>query len=147
VSTALPRPATPRPAEPDRRQIVAQFLRFGVVGTLGFFLDTALVYGLRGAVGLYVAGLLSYLAVASTNWLLNRVWTFRGHGGGSAHRQWARFMLANLVGFVLNRGTYAALIAGVPLCRDQPVLAVAAGAIAGLGVNFVLSRLVVFADR
>ena len=136
------RVATSR-ARPD---IVGQFLRFGTVGALGFLIDTASVYALRGALGLYGAGLVAYVIAASANWALNRSWTFRARGGGAAHHQWARFLLANLAGFVLNRGTYAALITTVPLCATQPVIAVAAGAAAGMGVNFTLCRQVVFTD-
>jgi putative flippase GtrA len=50
----------------------------------------------------------------------------------------------NLLGLVLNRGTYAALVTWVPLCATQPVFAVAGGAVAGMMVNFTLSRQVVF---
>jgi putative flippase GtrA len=137
------RVATSRP----RPDIVGQFLRFGTVGAFGFVIDTATVYALRGALGLYGAGLVAYVVAASANWALNRSWTFRGRsGGGAAHRQWARFMLVNLAGFILNRGTYAVLVSAVPLCASQPVIAVAAGAVAGMGVNFTLCRRVVFAD-
>ncbi len=121
-----------------------QFLKFGAVGTLGFLADTAVVYALRGALGLYAAGMVSYVLVASGNWALNRAWTFRGRGSGPAHRQWAKFLAANSLGLVLNRGTYAALIATVPLCVEAPVLAVAAGSVAGMIVNFTLSRQMVF---
>jgi putative flippase GtrA len=135
--------ATIRP-KPD---IVGQFLCFGAVGAVGFLIDTATVYGLRGVLGLYGAGIAAYFAAASVNWALNRSWTFRGRGGGPARRQWAQFLLANLAGFVLNRGVYAALVTAVPLCAAQPVIAVAAGALAGMGVNFSLSRRVVFAEK
>jgi hypothetical protein len=50
----------------------------------------------------------------------------------------------NLGGFTLNRGTYALLVTFVALCADQPVYAVAAGAIAGMFLNFGLSRTMVF---
>jgi hypothetical protein len=46
------------------------------------------------------------------------------------HYQWARYLLMNRLGFVLNRGTYAALVTWVPLCATQPVFAVAGGAVA-----------------
>jgi putative flippase GtrA len=121
-----------------------QFMKFGAVGTVGFLTDTAIVYALRGALGLYAAGMVSYVLAASGNWALNRVWTFRGQGSGPAHRQWAKFIVANSLGLVLNRGTYAALIATVPLCVKAPVLAVAAGSVAGMIVNFTLSRRMVF---
>ncbi len=127
-----------------RRPIVAQFLRFGVVGTFGFLVDTATVYGLRGALGLYGAGAFAYLTAASANWLLNRVWTFRGQGSLPPHHQWARFLAVNLVGFAFNRGTYFALVTWSALCAREPVFAVAAGGIAGLGFNFHFSRTVAF---
>jgi hypothetical protein len=50
----------------------------------------------------------------------------------------------NLSGLVFNRGTYAMLVTVVPFCAAQPVFAVAGGAVAGVMVNFTLSRQVVF---
>jgi len=133
----------PAPASP-RAVLLAQFLRFGVVGVFGFGVDTAVVYATRVWLGLYGAGVLSFVAAASANWALNRAWTFRGLSRTPAHRQWALFLAANALGFVLNRGAYAALIATSPVCAANPVLAVAAGAVAGLFSNFVLSRRLVF---
>ena len=129
---------------PARRAWIVDLLRFGTVGGVGFLLDSATVYASRAALGLYGAGVLAYFVAATGNWLLNRVWTFRGRGSGPAHRQWAAFLAANLVGFVLNRGTYAILVTISALCARQPVYAIAAGAIAGLFTNFSLSRRLVF---
>jgi putative flippase GtrA len=133
-----------RAITPERMLLARQFLRFGVVGLIGLVVDTALVYGLRGTFGLYGAGVLAYLVVSTLNWGLNRVWTFRGQGGGPAHRQWAMFLAANLVGFVLNRGTYALLVTFVAAAAAQPVIATSAGAVAGMFLNFSLSRKMVF---
>ncbi len=129
---------------PARRAWIIDLLRFGTVGGVGFLLDSATVYASRATLGLYGAGVLAYFVAATGNWLLNRVWTFRGRGSGPAHRQWAAFLAANLVGFVLNRGTYAILVTVSALCARQPVYAIAAGAIAGLFTNFSLSRRLVF---
>jgi putative flippase GtrA len=132
-------------AIPARHHILAgQMLRFGVVGVFGFMVDTTIVYLLRGSVGLYWAGLVSFLVAASANWALHRAWTFRGRGSGPRHRQWAKFLAANLLGFMLNRGAYAALVTFSLLCAKNPVLATAGGAVAGMAVNFVLSRQLVF---
>ncbi len=137
-------PPLRRFATPHRLLVLAQFVRFGTVGVAGFVIDTGIVYGLRHQLGLYGAGAVAYIGAATGNWLLNRLWTFRGQGTGPAHRQWAMFMLANLVGFVLNRGTYAILVTFVAAAADQPVIATAAGAVAGMFVNFSLSRRLVF---
>jgi putative flippase GtrA len=124
--------------------VVTQFLMFGTVGTVGFLVDTGTVYALRHPMGLYGAGMLAYGVAATATWMLNRLWTFRGLGSGPAHHQWARFLVVNLGGFVLNRGTYVVLVTFVALCAAQPVYAVGAGAIAGMFLNFSLSRMVVF---
>jgi putative flippase GtrA len=131
-------------ASPARISTLLQVMKFGIVGTVGFLIDTATVYGLRASLGLYGAGAAAYVIAASGTWALNRVWTFRGRGSGPAHRQWALFMTTNLVGFALNRGTYALLVTFVARCADQPVYAVAAGAVAGMFINFRLSSTVVF---
>jgi putative flippase GtrA len=129
---------------PARLALLRQFMQFGTVGVIGFTADTATVYGLRGSVGLYVGGTLAYLVAASVTWLLNRIWTFRGRGGGAMHRQWVLFLAANALGFMLNRGTYFILITVSPLCVQYPVLALAAGMMMGMFMNFHLSRTVVF---
>ncbi len=143
LATQLPPPAR-QLATPDRIATVVQFLMFGTVGTVGFLIDVITVYGLRRLLGLYGAGAAAYIVAASVTWLFNRLWTFRGRGSGPVHQQWARFLGVNLGGFVLNRGTYAILITFVPLCAQEPVFAVAAGSIAGMFLNFTLSRAMVF---
>jgi len=129
---------------PGRLMLLSEFMMFAVVGVIGLVVDTATVYGLRFWLGLYGAGLAAYGTGATTTWLFNRLWTFRGKGAGPAHRQWARFLAANALGFVLNRGAYALMVTFVPLAAAQPVIATSAGAIAGMFVNFNLSRRIVF---
>ena len=124
--------------------MLVQFAMFATVGVAGLVVDTATVYGLRGSLGLYGAGLVAYGFAATTTWLLNRLWTFRGRGSGSAHRQWMAFLAANAVGFILNRGTYALLVTFWPIAAEHPAIATAAGAVAGMFVNFSLSRKIVF---
>jgi putative flippase GtrA len=143
LAQELPAPMR-RFASPARIGVLVQFLMFGTVGVAGFVADTATVYALRRSLGLYGAGMVAYVVAASVTWILNRIWTFRGRGSGPVHHQWARFLAVNAAGFILNRGTYALLVTFVPLCADQPVFAVAAGALAGMFVNFRLSRKIVF---
>jgi putative flippase GtrA len=142
--TVLDRLLLERSVSQSQRLIIVQFLRFGTVGGIGFLVDTTAVYGLRHILGLYGAGFVAYVIAATGNWALNRIWTFRGHGSGPAHRQWVMFMLTNLAGFVLNRGAYILLVTFVAAATRQPVIATAAGAVAGMFANFSLSRRLVF---
>jgi putative flippase GtrA len=128
------------------RPLATQFVKFGVVGTTGFLVDYAFVYTTHFVfgLGLIPAGILSFFVAGSSNWFLNRMWTFSGASKGRIHDEWLRYLATNVAGFGINRGVYVALIASSTLCNLHPVLALAAGCIAGLGVNFVMSRRMVF---
>jgi putative flippase GtrA len=128
----------------ERLALLRQFLRFGTVGFGGFIVDTSTVYSTRNWVGLYVAGAVAYVTAATFTWGVNRMWTFRGRGSGSMRRQWALFLAANGLGFVLNRGTYFVLITVSTFCYANPIVAIAAGVGMGMFLNFHLSRTVVF---
>lgn len=128
----------------SRFGISDHFLRFGIVGVFGLVWDTGTVYALRHVLGLYLAGTFGFLVSASVNWAVNRIWTFRHQPHASAHIQWAKFMIANSVGFVFNRGTFFILISISILCHHQPVIAIFAGSITGLCFNYFLSKRFVF---
>jgi putative flippase GtrA len=140
--------ATPRLSQmigPSRSRTLVQILRFSAVGTVGFVVDTAVLYaGLALGLELYGGRAVSYLAAATTTWALNRAWTFRGQGSAPALRQWGIFVAINLIGFAFNYGTYAALVTAVSFVAQHPVIGVAAGSLAGMTGNFLLSRRYVF---
>ncbi|KXV21674.1 GtrA family protein [Gluconobacter japonicus] len=130
----------------SRPQIVDQFLRFGIVGALGFFVDWASVDLLRPEIGLIAATIGAYFTAATFNWALNRLWTFRSTATDNQHLilQWLHFLLANSFGFLLNRGAVFLLYALVPFTVTYPVVALAIGAGCGMLANFNLSRRLVF---
>lgn len=132
--------------KPRMRAMIEQFLRFGVVGTVGFVVDSAVLLGMMAlGLGPYGGRVVSYLVAASTTFALNRAWTFRSaRRDAPVAAQWGRFVLLNLAGFAANYGTYATLVAGMPLVAANPVLGVAAGSLAGMFINFGLSRRFVF---
>ena len=150
-SNTSPVPERPPPLEggvlsAGLRRLVGQALRFGTVGAIGFAVDTATVYAAHFFVGadLLTAGAIAYVVAATTTWALNRVWTFADAPRERPAQQWALFLAVQLLGFPLNRGTYAALILWVPVAASHPVIAVAAGSLAGMVVNFVTARAIVF---
>lgn len=128
-----------------RIRTLLQFVQFGMVGAVGFVAETAVVYALRATTGIYVAGLVAYAVSATVTWWINRVWTFqKSTAGGSRHGQWMRYALANSPGFLLNRSVFFMLVTVSALCSAHPVLAVAAGSLAGMFSNFTFSRVLVF---
>ncbi len=122
-----------------------QLFRFGQVGVAGFLVDWAAIsLFLWIGVNFFGARALSYLCAATATWFLNRMWTFE-KSGQPMLGQWAKFLLANSVGGLVNYGIGVLLVLTLPqLIHPYPVIAVAAGSIGGMLINFILSKRFVF---
>lgn len=126
------------------KDTIRQLFWFTVVGTLGFVVDSSVLYaGLAIGLGPYVGRVISYIAAATTTWYLNRKWTFKPTHKAS-RSEYMKFVVLNLGGFVVNYGTYVLCLHAHPVFAQHPVLAVAAGSIAGLFVNFGINKFLVF---
>jgi putative flippase GtrA len=124
----------------------SQLLRFALVGVAGFVADAGVLYvAMRwlGA-GYYAGRLLSFLVAVTVTWSLNRRYTFAASSDARLFREWARFLVTNAIGGLLNYAVYAVLVASVATVAEMPTLGVAAGSLAGLAINFMLSRKLVF---
>lgn len=135
----------PRRAAADRTAEVRQFVLFCISGVIGFLVDAGIVQWL--VVGLggdpYLSRMISFLCAMTATWLFNRRYTFAPRGE-PLWREWLRYSVAMLGGFVVNYAIYAGLVYAVPLVRAWPVIGVAAGSLAGLVVNYASSRWWVF---
>jgi putative flippase GtrA len=128
----------------ERRLFAVQLVQFGIIGTIGFCWFTGVVYAATPYVGPYVSGLAGYVIAASSNWLLNRYWTFRHRPRVALHRQWLMFLAANSVGSAVNLGIYSALIATVPFCGAHLFVPIMIGTLCGMVFNYSASRKLVF---
>lgn len=82
------------------------FLKFCVVGGSGVFVDFGLTWLCKERLRLnkYLANSLGFLCASTTNWLLNRIWTFENHDPHVA-AQYLRFLGIAGVGLILNNLT------------------------------------------
>ena len=123
-----------------------QFILFCVGGVIGFIVDAGvlqlLVSGL--AWDRFSGRLISFLCAATATWLFNRRFTFHGPRRHPLHWEWARYVIAMSAGFAFNFAAYSTLVLLFNMDRQWLILAVAAGSVAGLGVNFLASRHWVF---
>ena len=120
---------------------------FGICGVIGYAVDVGVLHVTAPALGPYGGRALSYLAAATTTFLLNRSLTFRVRERAGFLRQWALFLIANLGGGAVNFGVYAGVVAANVWPLSLPWAAVAAGSLAGAAVNFTLAKRVVFTPR
>ncbi len=123
-----------------------QFVKFGIVGVVGFVIDATALYLLinLGDLGPYITRVYSFVLAASVTWALHRNFTFKASAKGAPARQWARFVVINTFGAAINYGVYAALLLASDFFLSQPVLAVAVGSLAAWAFNFAASRRYVF---
>jgi putative flippase GtrA len=125
-----------------------KFLMFAVAGGAGFVVDTAVLYALKGALGLYGARAVSFLCAVATTWIINRAFAFRGQSAGlPIWREFLHYLAAMIAGGAVNYAIYAVLVATIPLVAAQPVIGVAAGVAGGMMVNFLLADKLVFRSR
>lgn len=126
-------------------KVPRQFARFALVGVAGLVVDVAVLYGcLWLGLGYYAGRLCSFLAAVWTTWQLNRHYTFADGADEAPPAQWWRYLLAMLGGGVVNYLAYSAVLSLVPGFPLLPAIAVAAGSLAGMVVNFSSAKLLVF---
>ena len=121
---------------------VRRLSAFVLVGIVGFAVDatvlSALVYGL--SFSHYSARAVSFGTAVTVTWYLNRRWTFSSTN--AAAREYRGYVLTQLVGAIINLGTYAAIIELSPALARWPVLPLAAGAALALAFNYTTARYV-----
>ncbi|MBT2333279.1 GtrA family protein [Variovorax paradoxus] len=124
-----------------------QFLSFAVVGVIGLVVDVAVLYLLAPLLGWYGARVLSFLAAASATWALNRRYTFSARSSNTAVlREYLGYLVTMLGGAVFNYGAYVLVLHWVTGAW-APAAGVALGSCAGLAVNFLSARYLVFRAR
>ena len=97
------------------RTLVIKFLKFGVVGASGFVIHGGLLYLLRDVVGInqFLANVIGFVAAASSNYVLNRVWTFRSRET-QVGVEYLKFILVSVVGLGINTGSLWLLTRLIP---------------------------------
>ncbi|ROS63810.1 putative flippase GtrA [Curtobacterium sp. PhB172] len=94
------------------RRLIAQLARFGVVGAVGFVVDTTIFNVLRATVlnpdevhsGPFWAKVVSTVVAIFVNWMGNRYWTFREQRRAVATREGIEFVVVSLGGMVISLG-------------------------------------------
>ncbi len=125
--------------------VFRELFLFGIVGVIGFVVDTGVLYLFKPALGLYAGRLVSFFCAVVTTWLLNRQFTFRLRGSGvTLRREFSRYFVSMLGGGTVNYTCYALLIYFVATVAEQPVWGVAVGSLAGMLVNYLLAKFFVF---
>jgi len=126
-------------------KVVRELVLFGLVGVIGFLVDSGVLYLLKSSLGLYYGRLFSFISAVLTTWILNRHLTFVKRASGlSLFDEFSRYFGLMLGGGVVNYTCYALLVYYVEYIANEPVWGVAVGSCAGMMVNYLLARFFIF---
>lgn len=122
---------------------MSQLLRFFAVTVLGLTLDLAIAFALHTYAGmpLWLAAATGFTLAAAANYIIHQTWSFRT--GPLSARRAALYGGVALVTLAVRVGIVALLERVLP--DAWPLAILVAGAGGSFGVNFALSKWVVFA--
>ena len=91
------------------RREVNRFLKFTVVGAIGFVIDFGTFNLLSSILGLWsiAASTISFAAAITSNFIWNYFWTYPDSRTKSVGRQAAQFAIVNLVGLLIRTPIFA----------------------------------------
>lgn len=125
--------------------MLRQFIRFSVVGGVGFFADAGalflMIYGF--SLDPYYSRFGSFLFAATLTWFLHRNYTFLVRDV-TPIRQWFNFLVFNGSGMALNLFIYMALIGAESGKYSHPMAAVTISSGVAYLYNYFMSRRYVF---
>lgn len=82
---------------------IFKFLKFGVVGFSGVFVDFGITYLCKEKIKInkYISNALGFICAATSNYCLNRIWTFQSTNENVA-TEYGSFMLVSAIGLGIN---------------------------------------------
>lgn len=132
-------------------KIQKQFIVFSLIGTVGLIVDLITLYFASQFCNFIFARLISFIFAVITTWILNRNLTFDAESITQPDNkiyclyfsEFIRYFIANSFGGILNLSTYY-LFLTFKKGSANIYIATVLGGIAGLIINFILSKLIVF---
>ncbi len=80
-----------------------KFIKFGLVGFSGLFIDFGFTYICKEWLKIpkYIANAIGFSLAASSNYFLNRIWTFHSHNP-EIMMEYSQFFAISLIGLIIN---------------------------------------------
>jgi len=144
-----------RRVPPSHRKEAKRFIKFAIVGGIGFIIDTGMLsllvflFGLNTDKRRLLAKGISFTLAVISNFIWNRRWTYPESRSKPIRRQLVQFFALNLIGLGINLLVFAVSDA-VLIPRVGHVLALYGAQVAAVSIamfwNFAANRLVTYND-
>ena len=120
-----------------------QFLRFCLVGVVGFAVDAGITLLLTQMMEVAVAParVMAFVIAASVTWALNQRFTFKS---GKGMATWLPYVVSTSLGALINIGIYLLWLHWAGHSPAQVFVGVAMGSVCALAFNYTIARRVIF---
>jgi len=125
--------------------MLTQFIKFSLVGVLNTAIHYGIFYVTYTYMGLYhlLASTLGFGFAVTNSYIVNKYWTFKTRGS-KKRREFAKFIIVNLVTLSINLGSMALL---VEQCGMDPRIAQLASIGLTLSINFLGNKFWTFRQK
>ena len=116
-----------------------QFLKFGIVGGIGFIVDFSILWLLARyyLVDIYLARIISFCIAVFTTWLLNRNLTFVVSNTLTKQKEYSYYFIIQTIGAILNYTIFILLIQNISICKEFLILPLAIASVIVMFFNFL----------
>lgn len=85
------------------KAFLIKFIKFGVVGSSGVFVDFFFTWLAKEKFKIhkYISNAIGFTIAASTNWILNRIWTFESDNP-DVLIEYTQFLFISIIGLAIN---------------------------------------------
>ena len=89
---------------PYKREVAKQFFKFAFVGFVGTIMNIAILYTLTEYFGIYyiISALFAFIVSATSNFMLNKVWTFRENVSYKIIKKYVSFFIVSISALSFN---------------------------------------------
>lgn len=123
-----------------------EFVKFSLIGSLGMCIDLSLTYVAKDMwlLPFYIARAVGFVFALTSNFLLNRRFTFANAKEGRLAKQYLSFFAICILGFFVNWLISVYLYYHLSFFNSHYLIASFLGVLGGLTVNFAGSKYIVF---
>ena len=84
--------------------MIKELVKFGVVGGIGTLVNIAILYLLTEKIGVYylISAIFSFIIAMSSNFILNKVWTFKENIKLGIGKKYLQFGLVSISALLIN---------------------------------------------
>jgi dolichol-phosphate mannosyltransferase len=87
-----------------KKNVIKEFVKFGFVGGIGTLVNIAILYLLTEKAGVYymISSIFSFIIAMSSNFILNKIWTFKENVKLEIRKKYLQFSLVSVSALLVN---------------------------------------------